>query len=269
MALSMGVAVNAHATLLTIELDYEFSGGQEPQASNDPWLIATFVDSLDGNPLALGSNQVQLTLEANSLGSFQEQDGVDDQDQPVFNTVPESIDQWYFNFDDSKSVGNLGAAIQPVDPTTGGTTYTTGINSLKADGGGFFDFGFLFGGSDPFESGDVMTILLTYTGGDITVADFNDFSANWDNPTNTDDGMSQWGGDSNRHQSAAHIKNIADTGEGGFCDGSTPALTGPCGSGWLGGGGVPPSAIPVPAAVWLFGSGLLGLVGVARRRKSS
>ena len=30
--------------------------------------------------------------------------------------------------------------------------------------------------------------------------------------------------------------------------------------------GVP--AIPVPAAVWLFGSGLLGLVGVARRKKS-
>jgi hypothetical protein len=28
-------------------------------------------------------------------------------------------------------------------------------------------------------------------------------------------------------------------------------------------------AIPVPAAVWLFGSGLLGLVGVARRRKLS
>ena len=28
----------------------------------------------------------------------------------------------------------------------------------------------------------------------------------------------------------------------------------------------PVSAVPVPAAVWLFGSGLLGLVGVARRR---
>jgi hypothetical protein len=28
-------------------------------------------------------------------------------------------------------------------------------------------------------------------------------------------------------------------------------------------------AIPVPAAAWLFGSGLLGLVGVARRRKSA
>jgi hypothetical protein len=28
-----------------------------------------------------------------------------------------------------------------------------------------------------------------------------------------------------------------------------------------------PSEIPVPAAVWLFGSGLLGLAGVARRKK--
>jgi len=32
---------------------------------------------------------------------------------------------------------------------------------------------------------------------------------------------------------------------------------------------IPDPVIPVPAAVWLFGSGLLGLVGVARRRKSS
>lgn len=30
----------------------------------------------------------------------------------------------------------------------------------------------------------------------------------------------------------------------------------------------PVTAVPVPAAVWLFGSGLLGLVGVARRKKA-
>jgi hypothetical protein len=28
-----------------------------------------------------------------------------------------------------------------------------------------------------------------------------------------------------------------------------------------------PSAVPVPAAVWLFGSGLLGLVGIRRKMK--
>jgi hypothetical protein len=29
------------------------------------------------------------------------------------------------------------------------------------------------------------------------------------------------------------------------------------------------SAVPIPAAVWLFGSGLLGLIGIARRKKAT
>lgn len=32
--------------------------------------------------------------------------------------------------------------------------------------------------------------------------------------------------------------------------------------------GVAPAAVPVPAAAWLFGSGLLGLIGVSRTRRS-
>ena len=29
------------------------------------------------------------------------------------------------------------------------------------------------------------------------------------------------------------------------------------------------SSVPIPATVWLFGSGLLGLIGIARRKKTS
>ena len=36
----------------------------------------------------------------------------------------------------------------------------------------------------------------------------------------------------------------------------------------LSGSGFGPAVVPVPAAVWLFGSGLLGLVGIARRKKA-
>ncbi|MFC1773858.1 VPLPA-CTERM sorting domain-containing protein [Pseudomonadota bacterium] len=32
--------------------------------------------------------------------------------------------------------------------------------------------------------------------------------------------------------------------------------------------GVVASAVPVPASIWLFGSGLLGLIGIAKRKKA-
>ena len=63
------------------------------------------------------------------------------------------------------------------------------------------------------------------------------------------------------------------TGSGENCnDGDTNCvyqlLTSAYFSGGDGSGGGPPAGvIPVPAAVWLFGSGLLGLVGIARSRK--
>lgn len=50
--------------------------------------------------------------------------------------------------------------------------------------------------------------------------------------------------------------------------GGFTSLATPDGVTWTSDSGVFLSAVPVPAAVWLFGSGLLGLVGIARRKKS-
>ena len=78
---------------------------------------------------------------------------------------------------------------------------------------------------------------------------------------------------------AAHVTDFntgeygwRDTSEGNECaegpdDCVYQLLTSAYFSGGDGEGGGPPAGvIPVPAAVWLFGSGLLGLVGIARRR---
>jgi hypothetical protein len=37
---------------------------------------------------------------------------------------------------------------------------------------------------------------------------------------------------------------------------------------WYSGGTITASEVPIPAAAWLFGSGLVGLVGMARRKQS-
>lgn len=63
---------------------------------------------------------------------------------------------------------------------------------------------------------------------------------------------------------------LAQTGAVTMADTNEVYSTGAanCGSG-LNGGTSPPAPIPLPAAVWLLGSGLLGLIGVARRKDAT
>ena len=78
------------------------------------------------------------------------------------------------------------------------------------------------------------------------------------------------------HGNAWFAAHVADFGTGEGVGGCSPIGVDGCDeirSGWFGGGdgfgGPPAGVIPVPAAVWLFGSGLLGLVGVARRSRKA
>lgn len=64
---------------------------------------------------------------------------------------------------------------------------------------------------------------------------------------------------------------VADTGYQTYVPGSSYLIYFPTGSGWpftaakLVGNDLAP--VPIPAPVWLFASGLIGIVGVARRRR--
>jgi hypothetical protein len=120
-------------------------------------------------------------------------------------------------------------------PSAANTTIYTGIDAFKAGGDGSYDIVFDFPpppGNDAakFNAGEDLVYTITGTG--ITASSFNFFGA--PGP----------GSAAGPYLSVARFQS-----------------TGPdqSGSDWVG-------AVPVPAAVWLFGSGLLGLVGVARRR---
>jgi hypothetical protein len=134
---------------------------------------------------------------------------------------------WYFNFSG--------------DPTTLDFSYDSaadveaasidkGSDAYKADGDGFFDIRFVFDNGD-FGEGEESVYLITGTG--ITADSFDLFSAP--------------GGGNGSWNTAAHVGGI-----------------GPCDqySGWIGG-----SSVPIPGAVWLLGSGLIGLVGFRKKLK--
>jgi hypothetical protein len=160
-----------------------------------------------------------------------------DVDQSLFTTGP--------NFGIQAFAFNQDSAINPTFATADVTGLPSGWTanvppSGNSDGFGLFDAQVDTGGTarqDP----------LTFTVADTTVPAF---------ATGSDKG----------HFFALHITDVCDPASAsGEClpfDGIT--------SFWVAGNETfPPSEVPVPAAVWLFGSGLLGLVGIGRRSRKS
>jgi len=132
-----------------------------------------------------------------------------------------------------------------------------------------------FGNTGMTQSTSATNILSDDGAGNVTI-DFSGFSVTWNGIADIPMSSGAWDGNA---EGVANMTCAVDCAEGDtytlYYSATVPAgdpsnfggvrynyfLTGTVGAAT--------SAIPVPAAVWLFGSGLLGLAGVARRRKSA
>ena len=146
----------------------------------------------------------------------------------------------YFNLDPSLDPTLLSFTRDGgTGPTAANTDILTGVDAYRAGGDGYYDILFDFPpppGQDAarFNAGE--DLVYTITGIGITAASFNFFGTPGPGAGNPGPYLSVA-----RFQSTGSDQN---------------------GSDFVG-------AVPVPAAVWLFGSGLLGLVGIARRKKAA
>ena len=142
----------------------------------------------------------------------------------------------FFNLDPMMDATSLSFTFAGGDGPT--ANVLTGEDAYRAGGDGFYDILFDFppppgGQANRFNAGE--EVIYTITGEGLTAESFNYFATpgpGEDNP--------------GPYLSVARFQDTGFDQEG---------------SDWVG-------AVPVPAAVWMFGSGLLGLVGVARRRRA-
>ena len=136
----------------------------------------------------------------------------------------------WFNLDETMDSSLLSiTAAGGTGPAANNIYTAAGGENLKADGSGYYDIAFDLPppGGDRFDAGE--TLIYNITGAGLVASSFNFYSVN---ETTT-----------GPYLAAAKFQSTGDGEQ----------------SAWV-------AAVPVPAAVWLFGSALAGL-GFARRRK--
>ena len=145
-ALFLCTALPAQATIITFDLDYEFSGATPPESLTTPWLTATFDDG--GT-----AGSVTLTMQAINL------------------TDAEHVKQWLFNFDPDLKLDSL--KISRTSGQMAAVYKNPGNNDYKADGGGYFDIKFDWQepGTDIFGVGAISVYDISLHG--ITANSFN------------------------------------------------------------------------------------------------
>jgi len=143
----MGFLLPAQATIISWDLDYEFSGATPPEGTV-PWLTATVDDG--GSP-----GTVTLTMDAVNL------------------TDAEHVKVWFFNLDPQFDLSELAITY------SGGSSANTalGYDAFKADGDGYFDIQFDFpdSGDGRFRAGETSVWDIALAG--ITAASFDFASA--------------------------------------------------------------------------------------------
>ncbi|NWF71604.1 MAG: hypothetical protein HXY51_00970 [Nitrospirae bacterium] len=150
------------------------------------------------------------------------------------------LDSLYFNFahgslnPDQLAFSNVSAVTGTYSTLLAPTTSST-INGLKADGDGYFDGKFEYTTNNFLGHGQTLSFHLSVVGQDLGVEDFHFFSLP--------------GGGTGSYVMASHIQNLPGSGDSLWVGTATP--------------------VPLPAAVLLFGSGLMGLFPMLRRYYSA
>jgi hypothetical protein len=147
----------------------------------------------------------------------------------------------YFNVNPSKDsiLQNLSFTLTGNTNFNQQATVMTGADSFKADGDGYYDINFTFNTSTKaFTTGESQTYKITTSSGTISASDFVNY-------------LSSTGGGNGNWLAAVHVQNTPSGGSG---------------SAWVGATVTP---VPIPAAAWFFGPGLLGLMGIRKRMQQA